>query len=245
MQAADGSPLPRNPLSDGRVRRALSLALDRHALSDRLLQGQAVAAGQWMPEGSFGYGSALPPPAADPEGAWCLLTEAGFPEGFRLTLHVPSGRYICWPETAQAVAQAWTRIGVRTAVENMPWATFSGRAAGGQFAMSVLAWGKGTGEASYALVNVIGSYDPTKGRGASKWGRYANPEVNRLMEAAVQELDYAKREAILRRSARMVVGEARIIPVFHYRNLWAARHGLSVSPLVSDCTAAMMVRREG
>ncbi len=245
VQAADGSSLARNPLSDGRVRRALSLALDRRGLSERLLQGQAVPAGQWMPEGSFGYEPSLPAPAADPEGARRLLAEAGLPDGFRLALHVPSDRYIRGAETAQAVAQAWTRIGVRTSVENMPWATFSGRAAGGQFAMSVLAWGNGTGEASYALVNVIGSYDPAKGRGASNWGRYANPEVDRLLENAVQELDDAKRETILRDSARVVMGEAGIIPVFHYRNIWAARRGLSVSPLVSDRTAAMMVRREG
>ncbi|MFH5926394.1 ABC transporter substrate-binding protein [Roseomonas xinghualingensis] len=245
VQAADGSPLARNPLSDAKVRRALSLALDRRGLAERLLQGQAVPAGQWMPEGSFGYEPALPVPAQDPESARRLLAEAGFPDGFRLTLHVPSDRYIRGPETAQAVAQAWTRIGVRTTVENMPWATFSGRAAGGQFAMSVLAWGNGTGEASYALVNVIGSYDPAKGRGASNWGRYASQEADRLLEAAVRELDDGKREAILQESARLVMGEGGIIPIFHYRNLWAARRGLSVSPLVSDRTAAMMVRREG
>ncbi|WP_084698098.1 ABC transporter substrate-binding protein [Muricoccus aerilatus] len=244
VRAADGSALTRNPLSDARVRRALSLSLDRRALSDRLLQGQAVPAAQWMPEGSFGYEPALTVPAADPEAARRLLAEAGFPDGFRLAVHVPTDRYVRGPETAQAVAQAWTRIGVRTTVENMPWATFSGRASAGQFAMSVLTWGNGTGEASYALVNVIGSYDPAKGRGASNWGRYASPEADRLLEAAVQELDDAKREAILRESARLVMGEAGIIPVYHFRNLWAARRGLTVSPLVSDRTAAQMVRRE-
>jgi peptide/nickel transport system substrate-binding protein len=244
VRAADGSALPKNPLRDARVRRALSLALDRRGLADRLLQGQAVPAGQWMPEGSFGYEPSLTAPAPDPEAARRLLAEAGLPDGFRLTLHVPADRYIRGPETAQAVAQMWTRIGVRTAVENLPWATFSGRAAAGEFAMPVLAWGNGTGEASYALVNVLGSDDPSVGRGASNWGRYSNPEVDRLLDAAVRELDDAKREAILQESARVVMGETGIIPVFHYRNLWAARRGLSVSPLVSDRTAAVMVRRE-
>ncbi|WP_426955578.1 ABC transporter substrate-binding protein [Muricoccus radiodurans] len=244
LRAADGSALPDNPLRDPRVRRALSLALDRRGLADRLLQGQAVPAGQWMPEGSFGYEPSLPAPAPDADAARRLLAEAGLPDGFRLTLHVPTDRYVRGPETAQAVAQMWTRIGVRTTVENMPWATFSARAAAGEFAMPVLAWGNGTGEASYALVNVLGSYDPAAGRGSSNWGRYANPEVDRLLEAAVRELDDARREAILRESARVVMGETGIIPVFHYRNLWAARRGLTVSTLVSDRTAAMMVRRE-
>lgn len=245
VQAADGSPLPDNPLRDKRVRHALSLALDRRGLADRLLQGQAVPAGQWMPEGSFGYEPSLRAAMPDPEAARRLLAEAGLPNGFRLTLHVPTDRYVRGPETAQAAAQMWTRVGVRTTVENMPWATFSARAANGEFAMPVLAWGNGTGEASYALVNVIGSYDPAAGRGSSNWGRYVNPEVDRLLESAVRELDDGKREAVLRESARLVMGETGIIPVFHYRNLWAARRGLSVSTLVSDRTAAMMVRREG
>jgi peptide/nickel transport system substrate-binding protein len=110
--------------------------------------------------------------------------------------------------------------------------------------MTTLAWGNGTGEGSYALINVLGSVDPKQGRGVSNWGRYNNPKVDQALEDAMREFDDAKREAILQHSARVVAEDAGIIPLFHYQNLWAARRGLKVTPLTSDRTTASMVTPE-
>jgi peptide/nickel transport system substrate-binding protein len=142
------------------------------------------------------------------------LAEPGLPDGFHPSLHVPADRYIRGLETERAVAQVWTRIGVRTTVENMPWATFSGRAIVREFAISILARGNGTGEAPYTLVYVLGTHDPSAGCGSSNWGRYANPEVDCLLEAAVRELEDARREAILQVSERVVMGRLASFPCF-------------------------------
>ena len=56
-----GTPLPQNPFRDVRVRRALSLAINRNALVERVMEGAAVASGQWLPEGAFGYNTAVQP----------------------------------------------------------------------------------------------------------------------------------------------------------------------------------------
>lgn len=240
-----GKPLDKNPLLDVRVRRALNLAINRKALTDRILQGAATEANQWMPKNTFGYNPQVTDIPNDVAEAKKLLTEAGFPEGFKLTMHAPNDRYPQGPETAQAVAQFWTRIGVKTQVEVVPWAVYSGRANKNEYAVSMLAWGNGTGEASYALVNVLATVDAKKGLGASNWGHYSNPAVDRALEQATSEFDVPKREAILRESVKVVSDDVGIFPLYHYRNIWAAKKGLMVKPMTSDRTAAMMVTKTG
>ena len=78
----DGNPLARNPFLDIRVRQAFSKAIDRRALIERLMDGFAVPAGQFVHEGQFGYTPTIKPDDYDPDGARRLLAEAGFPHGF-------------------------------------------------------------------------------------------------------------------------------------------------------------------
>ncbi|MNT51053.1 hypothetical protein D3C72_1880020 [compost metagenome] len=120
---------------------------------------------------------------------------------------------------------------------------YSGRANKNEYAMSMLAWGNGTGEASYALVNVLASVDIKKGLGASNWGHYSNSAVDKALTDSTEEFDTAKREAILRQSAKTVSDDVGIIPLFHYRNIWAAKKGLKVTPVSSDRTTAAMVTK--
>lgn len=238
-----GKPLPKNPLLDQRVREALNLAINRGAIVDRILQDAATEANQWMPKNTYGYNPDIKNIPFDAAKAKKLLAGAGFPEGFKLTMHVPNDRYPQGPETAQVVAQFWTRIGVKTQVEVVPWAVYSGRANKNEFAMSMLAWGNGTGEASYALVNVLATVDAKKGLGASNWGHYSNAAVDKALTESTEEFDMAKREGILRQSAKVVSDDVGIIPLFHYRNIWAAKKGLKVTPFSSDRTTASMVTK--
>ncbi|MDR3099542.1 MAG: ABC transporter substrate-binding protein [Paraburkholderia sp.] len=241
----DGKPLPKNPLLDVRVRRALSLAINRDAIVTRIMQGTASVANQWMPKNTFGYDPAVKDIPFDAAQAKKLLAEAGYPNGFKIVMHVPNDRYPQGPETAQAVAQFWTRIGVKTQVEVVPWSIYASRAGKNEYAMSMLAWGNGTGEASYALVNVLATVDAKKGLGASNWGHYSNPGVDQALDAATAEFDEGKREAILRHSVEIVSNDVGVIPLFHYQNVWAARKGLKVSPYTSDRTVAMQVTQVG
>ncbi|AWP67409.1 ABC transporter substrate-binding protein [Bordetella holmesii] len=239
-----GKPLDKNPLLDVRVRQAMNLAINRPAITDRILQGAATEANQWMPKGTFGYNPDIKNIPYDAARAKKLLAEAGYPDGFKLTMHVPNDRYPQGAETAQAIAQFWTRIGIKTQVEVVPWAVYSGRANKNEYAVSMLAWGNGTGEASYALVNILATVSPQKGLGASNWGHYSNPKVDAALDASTSEFDVAKREAILRDSATIVSDDVGIIPLFHYKNIWAARKGLKVEPMTSDRTAAQMVSKD-
>ena len=240
----NGKPLAQNPLRDLKVRQALSLAINRKAIVERILQNTVTEANQWMPANTFGYNHQVKDIPFDARQAKALLAEAGYPEGFQLTVHVPGDRYPLAPESMQAVAQFWARIGVKVDLQVVPWSVYASRANKNEFAVSVIAWGNGTGEASYGLTNILASVDASKGLGMSNWGRYSNPQVDADLENATVEFDDAKREAILRDSVKRVSDDVGILPLFHYQNIWAARDGLKVVPWVSDRTAALMVSED-
>jgi peptide/nickel transport system substrate-binding protein len=241
----DGKPLDKNPLTDVRVRQALSQAINRKAIAERLLQGTVTVANQWMPKDSFGYNPDVKDIPYNVEGAKKLLADAGYPQGFQISIHVPGDRYPQAPETVQAVAQFWTRIGVKTKIEVVPWAVYSSRATKNEFAVSVIAWGNGTGEAGYGLLQTLATNDAKRGRGANNWGRYSNESVDKALDAATVEFDEKRREAMLRHSVKLVTDDVGHIPVFHYQNIWAAKKGLKVVPLLSDRTSAMQVSKVG
>jgi peptide/nickel transport system substrate-binding protein len=244
VTGADGKPLDPNPILDVRVRRALNIAINRPALAERLMQGTVDASSQMMPKGTFGYEPAIPMPAFDPEGAKKLLAEAGFPNGFNLVIHIPSDRYVSGSETAQAIAQMWSRIGVHTTLEPLTWSIYQSRVNKSEFAMTMIAWGNGTGEASYGDLNILATQDIAAGAGVSNWGHYSNKTVDADLDRAIATFDDGQREAILRGIARQVDQDVAIFPLFAYQNIWAAHKGLVVKPKTSDRTVADMVSKE-
>jgi peptide/nickel transport system substrate-binding protein len=238
----DGRPLPRNPFQDPRVRRAMSISIDREALAERVMEGTAKPTGQWLPPGSYSYNPDVVAPRPDPEGARRLLAEAGYPNGFRITLTTPNDRYPNDARTAQAVAQMWTRIGVRTAVEALPWASYSTRASRQEFNMRLVGWGSVTGEASYMLVNIFGTFDRERRRGASNSSRHSNPALDALVERATATLDDAAREKLLQEAVAMVDRETSMIPLFQLVNFWATRRGITYEARMDERTTAMGAR---
>src|SRR5829696_1692551 len=114
VTTADGKPLEANPLRDPRVRHAISKMIDRDVIVARIMEGQGVPAGQLLPEQFFGTSKTLKPDKYDPQAAKKLLADAGYPNGFGLTLHAPNNRYINDAAVAQAVAQFLSRNGIPT-----------------------------------------------------------------------------------------------------------------------------------
>ena len=223
----DGKPLPRNPLKDVRVRRALSLAIDRRAIVDRVMEGVAVPTGQFMPPGAYGYDPTIPVPEIDTEAARRLLAEAGYPQGFRLTLHGSNDRYLNDARILQAVAQMWTRAGVRTAVEAAPYASFISRASRQDFSAFLVSWGSSSGEPSAGLRATLGTWDPATGMGAVNRSRYSNPEFDKRVLAAMNILDPQARERMLQDATRVaMVDDAAMLTTHFQVNVWAMRRGL-------------------
>lgn len=238
----DGKPLERNPLMDRRVRRALSLAIDRRGEVERVMEGVAAPTLQYMAPGTFGYVPDLQPPKADGAEARRLLAEAGYPEGFSITLHGPNDRYPNDFRIVQAVAQMWTRIGVRTQVDTQPYAVFITRASRQEFSAFLVSWGTPTGEPSVGLRSTVATYDPKAGTGSVNRARYSNPGFDQQLAAASRELDDAKREAMLQEATRTVINDVGIIPIHLQKNVWAMKPGLRHDARVDELTRAQDVR---
>ncbi|EFH11790.1 ABC transporter substrate-binding protein [Pseudoroseomonas cervicalis] len=242
IQDADGKPMQRNPLRDVRVRRALSMAIDRPAIAQRVMEGTSMPSGQFLPPTAFGAIPDLAAPRTDADAAKRLLAEAGYPNGFRITLSGPNDRYMNDARIVQAIGQMWTRIGVRTAVDAQPWTTFISRAGRQELSAFLVGWGSSSGEASNPLRSLVATFDRDKGFGTSNRGRYSNPEVDSRLEAALRELDDTRREALLRDATRIAMEDVGIIPIHIQKNLWAMRPTLVHDSRADELTRAQDVR---
>lgn len=238
-----GRPLNKNPFKDLRVRKALSLAINREAIVKKVMAGEAEIASQFLPVGQPGTSPDIEPDPYDTKAARALLAQAGYPDGFRLTLHGPNDRYINDVKVAQAVAQMFSRIGIETAVEVMPWSVYAGRNNSAEFSVSLSSWGTNTGETSNPLSATIATKNSEKGVGGSNPGRYSNAAVDANLERAADSEDDAKRYAILAETCKIAFEDKAILPLYREGILIGARKSILYTPRSDQFISAAAVKR--
>ncbi len=237
----DGQPVP-NPLRDPRVRQALSMAIDRNAITTRLMEGSATPASQFLPNSIDGTSPNLRPTAFDPARARALLTEAGFPNGFRLTLHTTTDRYPKDDQIAQAVAQMWTRAGIQASVAGVAGQVFFTEATRQGYSAFIAQYG--TNEAGEGPRAVVHSFEAGRGYGNANRTRYSNPAVDALIQDAMAEIDPDRRRAKLHAAIDAAFEDVALIPVFHPSWEFAAKRGIQVTSRPERRFNALMLRPE-
>jgi peptide/nickel transport system substrate-binding protein len=243
LTGPNGEKLDRNPLKDLRVRRALSMAINRQAVADRIMSGAALPTGQMMPPGTNGYVPDLPPPAFDAEGARKLLAEAGYPQGFSITLIGPNNRYINDEQIIQAVGQMWQRIGVKTRVDALPFSMLAQRSARNDMSALLLGWAT-SGEPSSALRSGLSTRDLARGFGTSNPTGYSNKALDALVEKGLATTDDEERERIFMQAMRIGMDDVGLVPLHIQKNVWALRPGLTYEARADEYTLAMGVRQK-
>ncbi len=238
VTTTDGKPLEANPLRDPRVRRALSLMIDRSAIVSRIMEGQAVPAGQFLDDRFFGTSKTLKPDPYDPAAARKLLAEAGYPNGFGLTLHAPNNRYVNDAQVAQAIAQYLTRNGIPTKLETMPSNIFFSRGSKLEFSFLLAGWGAESGDTSSALRALLGTFDPKQGLGAANRGRFSDPGLDALTSTAITTIDDTKRGMMLAAASEKAIELMGLIPVHYEVSTWGVRKGLSYKARADQYTLA-------
>ena len=225
ITGADGKPLGKNPFMDVRVRMAISKAINRKALVERAMENVATPASNVISPQIFGHHAESKPEAFDPEGAKKLLAEAGYPQGFGITVSAPNDRYVNDDQVAQAVAQMLSRIGIRCSVEAMPFNVYLTKARDQQFSFAMLGWGSYASD--LALRALLMTPNADMGNGAWNWGRYSNRKLDQLIEKALDTVDEKKREVIAREASALAASEVAIIPLYHQIVTWAMKKNIN------------------
>lgn len=248
VRGNDGNPLKKNPLRDHKVRQALMSAINREGLIRFLMKGDGTAAEQLVPKEFFGFDPALKLPALNLAKARELLAQAGYPSGFRLTIHCPNNRYINDAKLCEAVAQSFSQIGVATEVTTMPYSVFIGRAFGGgpngepEFSAFLVGYGAVTGDSLTGLISTIHTTDKNISAGVNNYGRYSNQQVDALIDKAAQTVDDKERALLQNQATRLALEDGAIIPLLHLNAAWAMKKNLSIKPRADGFTMAMDIR---
>ncbi|MEO4001851.1 ABC transporter substrate-binding protein [Mesorhizobium sp. CAU 1732] len=226
ITGADGRPIDQNPLRDLRVRQALSKAIDRNALVERIMDGAADAATQIAMPGMEGYDPDREAEVADTQGARALLAEAGYPDGFGISVACSNNRYPNDARVCQAVGQMLARAGLQPKVETQPMSVMMTAMQGDDFAIGMLGLGA-QGTRPQTLGHIVHSVDREAGRGGYNFGDYSNPELDKIIDDAVVTLDRDSRDELMRDAVNRTAEEVVVIPLYFQRVLTASRSKLT------------------
>jgi peptide/nickel transport system substrate-binding protein len=183
-------------LKDPRVRVALNLAVDKELLAKTIYGGEAVpSAAQMISPGMLGFNANVKAFPYDPERAKKLLAEAGYPNGFNITITAPRERYLKGEESAAAIADMFKKVGVNATVNLLEFTKFQtdGRIKGDQPGAMDLKYAWNSNEwfdASRIVAHLTCAGTSSK---------YCNAEVDKLMADAVKTLDQAARQKMYER----------------------------------------------
>ena len=235
----DGASLNPNPLKDVRVRQAMSKMIDRSLLIDRVLSGAGMPAGQLAPIGLGGHSTALQPDQIDLEAAKTLLAEAGFPDGFGITIHSSNDRFPGDGDIAQALGQLFQRGGLTVnGVVTQPYNVYATAAGKQEFSAFIFSFGTTTPSAAPGMTNVLMTFDEEAGTGSFNRMRYSNPDYDAAMRDALAEFDPAARNRKLEIAAEIAFGDYAILPLYWPEVTWASRDGIGYVANVSEDTLA-------
>ncbi|MEK6709136.1 MAG: ABC transporter substrate-binding protein [Nitrospinota bacterium] len=195
------------PFDNRLVRQAMNHAVDTKTIIEKVMLGSGTPLGGPFGPTVWGYDPEFEKMGYryDPERAKQLLKEAGFPNGFEVEFWHPTGRYTDDKLAAEAIQDYLAKVGVRAKLKTGNWSLIAPAVRNGKAPMYFYGWGVVTGDADMALYYKFHS---------SMWGppgnydRYKNPQVDKRLDEARQEIDAAKRKAIYKEVAKQVVEDA-------------------------------------
>ena len=205
----------KNPFADKRVRLAMYHALDIEAIKDKVMRGQSAPAGIITAPGINGHTPERDQRLAyDPELSKKLLAEAGYPDGFELTLDCPNDRYINDEAICVAAIGMFAKIGVTVSLDAKTKSQhFSeikeGDANGMTSDMYMLGWGVPTFDSEYVYSYLFES--------SGSWNKvnFSNARVDELVAAMKIETDLVKRNAMIAEAWDITQDDVTYLPLHH------------------------------
>jgi peptide/nickel transport system substrate-binding protein len=221
----------RNPFKDVRVRRAVYQALDIDSIVNKVLRGQAIATGTFLSplvDGSTrDLDRRLP---YDPAAARKLLKEAGYADGFSITLDCVNATYRA--AVCQAITGMLAQVGIRATFQPWPTATFFPRLTQATASFFEFGWSPLTD--AWPTLNAIVHTFGAQGAGTFNGGRYSNPKLDAIIDAMRVEPDLARRRQLVADALRLMQSDLPLIPLYRRTLTWVMRPDISVAQWPND-----------
>lgn len=219
----------RNPINDPKVREAMHLAIDRNAIKQVVMRGQSIPTGVAMPPFVNGWTPELNayPEKADVPRAKELLAEAGYPDGFTITLDTPNNRYINDEAISQAVVGMLGQIGIKVTLASRPVTQHSPLIQNSETDFYLLGWGVPTFDSAYIFNDLI--HTKTGHYGAYNPSGYSNPELDAKIESLATEVDLDKRNATIAEIWATVQEDRVLLPIHNQVLAYAMKNNLSLA----------------
>jgi peptide/nickel transport system substrate-binding protein len=212
----------RNPFSDRRVRRAIYQAIDIEAIRKDVMRGLALPAGMLVSPGAIGYAPELDNRLPyDPEAAKTLLAEAGYSQGFGVTLDCPNNSHLINDEAiCRVIAAQLNEVGIAAAANPQPkqiyWSKFDNRESDFWFDT----WF--TLDSHFIFVHQYRTGDSANASG------YSNPRVDALIEKIDREMVTYARDAMIEEVWKIVLDDIVYVPLHHQVQVWAMHDYLDI-----------------
>jgi peptide/nickel transport system substrate-binding protein len=219
----------KNPFKDLRVRKALYEAIDIETIKSKLMNGQSLPTGAVVPSplASFGDPEIERRLPYDLAAAKRLMAEAGYPEGFEVTLDCPNNRYINDERICQTLASMWAKINVTVRVNAMPKSTYFPKLEKLDTSMYMLGWGGQITDAETTFTPIYRNRGPG-GIGFYNYGNFKDDQLDALAAAQSKEADVAKRRALIKQVFLRHNEQVHHIPLHRQFIPWATRSNVTV-----------------
>ncbi|NRB33601.1 MAG: ABC transporter substrate-binding protein [Rhodobacteraceae bacterium] len=220
-----------NPLADVRVRRAMSLAINRDAIQQVVMRGQSEPAGMIAPPFVNGWTKEMDASSkTDLDAAKALMAEAGYGNGFSIQLDCPNDRYINDEAICQAAVGMLAQIGVTVNLDAKPKAQHFPLINNLETDFYMLGWGVPTYDSEYVFNFLV----HTKGDKYGSWNgtRFTNPDLDMQIQALASETDLEKRDGMIADIWTVVQDQQLYIPIHHQVLNWGMKSnvGTIVAP---------------
>ena len=223
----------KNPFKDVRVRKAFAHAIDLNAIKKAIMRGAATPSGlMWAPQ-IQGYNAKFNTPYKyDPAMSKKLLAEAGYGDGFTVTMDCPNNRYVNDEKICQAVASMMAKVGVKIDLLAQPKSKYFAKvlAQGGyNTSFYLLGWTPGSMDVYNVLNSLIVCQNKEKKAGAYNLGGYCNKRIDELTVIIASETDVAKRQAAIDEASKILQDEVGYLPLHQQPLSWGVRDGVNVA----------------
>jgi peptide/nickel transport system substrate-binding protein len=235
----------KNPFKDKRVREAFMLAIDVNAITSRVMRGQGTPLYEMWSPGVNGFNPALNVrPKLDLVKSKALLAEAGYPNGFTVTLDCPNDRYIADEAICTAISAMMARVGVKVEVFARTKVKFFADTGYPNYKTSfyLLGWTPSTYDADNVIRDHLASRSLKLTVGNASG--YSNPKVDALEPLISQELDPKKRQGYIDEVIKLVQEDVGYIPLHQQGITWAARENIELTQPADNSFPMRWVRKK-